>query len=30
MVGDKWPGVVVPDKVVSMGQKELNCVITLN
>ena len=25
-----WPGVVAPDKVLSMGQKELNCVLVLN
>ena len=25
-----WPGVVAPDRVLSMGQLELNCVITLN
>ena len=28
--GPLWPGVVAPDKVQSMGQIELNCVITLN
>ena len=25
-----WPGVVVPDRVLSMGQIELNCVLMLN
>ena len=25
-----WPGVVAPDRVLSMGQKELNCVLMLN
>ena len=25
-----WPGVLVLDKVTSMGQIELNCVLTLN
>ena len=25
-----WPGVVAPDRFLSMGQIELNCVIKLN
>ena len=25
-----WPGVVAPDRVLSMGQIELNCVLMLN
>ena len=25
-----WPGGVAPDKVLSMGQIELNCVLILN
>ena len=25
-----WPGVVAPDKVLSMGQIELNCILMLN
>ena len=25
-----WPEVVAPDRVLSMGQIELNCMITLN
>ena len=28
--GPLWPGVVAPDKVLSMGQTELNCVLRLN
>ena len=28
--GPLWPGVVAPDKVLSMGQKELKCVLMLN
>ena len=28
--GPLWPGVVVPDRVLSMGQIELNCVFMLN
>ena len=28
--GSLWPGEVEPDRVLSMGQIELNCVITLN
>ena len=28
--GPLWPGVVVPDRVLSMGQIELNCVFILN
>ena len=27
--GPLWPGVVVPDRVLSMGQIELNCVLML-
>ena len=25
-----WPGVVAPDRVLSMGQRELNCILMLN
>ena len=28
--GPLYPGVVAPNRVLSMGQMELNCVITLN
>ena len=28
--GSRWPGVVAPDRVLSMGQIELNCVLMLN
>ena len=28
--GPLWSGVVVPDRVLSMGQIELNCVFMLN
>ena len=28
--GPLWPGVVVPDKVLLMGQTELKCVLMLN
>ena len=28
--GPFWPGVVTPDRVLSMGQIKLNCVIMLN
>ena len=28
--GPLWPGVVAPDRVLSMGQIELNCVLVLN
>ena len=28
--GPLWPGVVAPDKVLSMGQIELNCVLMLH
>ena len=28
--GPLWPGVVAPDRVLSMGQLELNCVLMLN
>ena len=27
--GPLWPGVAAPDRVVSMGQIELNCVLDL-
>ena len=27
--GPLWPGVVAPDRVLSMGQLELNCVLML-
>ena len=26
--GPLWPGVVVPDRALSMGQIELNCILT--
>ena len=28
--GSLWPGVVAPDRVQAMGQKEMNRVLTLN
>ena len=28
--GSLWPGVVAPDRALSMGQIELNCVLMLN
>ena len=28
--GPLWPGAVAPDRLLSMGQKELNCVFMLN
>ena len=28
--GPLWPGVVAPNRVLSMGQTELNCVLMLN
>ena len=28
--GPLWPRVVAPDRVLSMGQMELNCVLMLN
>ena len=28
--GPHWSGMVAPDRVVSMGQIELNCVLMLN
>ena len=28
--GPFWPGVVAPDRVLSMGKKELNCELLLN
>ena len=28
--GPQWPGVVAPDRVLSMGKIELNSVFTLN
>ena len=28
--GQLWPGVAAPDRVISMGQIDLNCIITLN
>ena len=28
--GQLWPGVVAPDRVLSMGQIELNCILILN
>ena len=27
--GSLWPGMVAPDKVLSMGQIELNCILML-
>ena len=30
LLGQLWPGVVTTDRVLSLGQVELNCVITLN
>ena len=30
LAGTLWPGVVALDRVLSMGQIELNCVFTLN
>ena len=30
LLGSLWPGVVAPDRVLSMGQQELNCVLLLN
>ena len=29
-LGPLWLGVVAPDRVLSMGKIELNCVLTLN
>ena len=28
--GPLWPGMVAPERVLSMGQIELNCVLKLN
>ena len=28
--GPAWPGVVAPDRILSMGQIELNCVLMFN
>ena len=28
--GSLWPGVIIPYRVLSMGQIELNCVLMLN
>ena len=28
--GSLWPGVIAPDRVLSMGQIELNCILMLN
>ena len=28
--GPLWPGVIAPDRVLSMGQIELNCLLMLN
>ncbi len=28
--GPLWPGVVVPDRIISMGQIELKCILMLN
>ena len=30
LLGPLWPGVVAPDRILSMGQTELNCVLVLN
>ena len=30
LLGPLWPGVVASDRVLSMGQIELNCVLMLN
>ena len=30
LLGPLWPAVVVPDKILPMGQIELNCVPMLN
>ena len=30
LLGSLWPGVVAPDRVLSMDQIELNCVLMLN
>ena len=30
LLGPLWPGVVAPDKILSMGQIELNCVLIKN
>ena len=30
LLGPLWPGVVAPDRVLSMGQIEQNCVLILN
>ena len=30
LLGSLWPGVVAPDRVLSMGRIELNCILTLN
>ena len=29
LTGSLWPGVVAPDRVLSMGKLELNCVLKL-
>ena len=29
LLGPLWPGVVAPDRVLSIGRIELNCVLTL-
>ena len=28
--GQLWPGVVAPDRILSIGQLELNCILKLN
>ncbi len=28
--GPLWPGVVAPDRIISMGKLELNCLLKLN
>ena len=30
LLGPLWPGVVAPDRVLSMGKTKLNCVFMLN
>ena len=30
LLGPLWPGVVAPDRVLSMGQNEVICVLMLN
>ena len=30
LLGSLWPRVIVPDRILSMGHTELNCVLLLN